>query len=105
MHAARARGIQVYYPFLSAAGPTVRTGFRRVDAVTELALGGSGFAEPREGAPDARRGDIDLMVVPALAVDAGRAIGSDMAKVFTMRRCLTFALRPARSRWRSPFSC
>jgi 5-formyltetrahydrofolate cyclo-ligase len=70
-HAARERGIKVYYPFLSAAGPTVRTGFRRVDAVTELALGGSGFAEPREGAPEARRGDIDLMVVPALAVDAG----------------------------------
>jgi 5-formyltetrahydrofolate cyclo-ligase len=69
--AARSRGKKLYYPFLSAAGPTVRTGFRRVDAVTELALGGSGFVEPREDAPEARRGDIDLMVVPALAVDAG----------------------------------
>ena len=68
--AARARGIRVYYPFLSAAGPTVRTGFRRVDAVSELAIGNSGFAEPREDAPEARRGDIDLLVAPALAVDA-----------------------------------
>jgi 5-formyltetrahydrofolate cyclo-ligase len=67
--AARSRGLRVYYPFLSAAGPTVRTGFRRVDAVTELELGGSGFAEPREDAPEARRGDIDLLVVPSLAVD------------------------------------
>jgi 5-formyltetrahydrofolate cyclo-ligase len=68
--AARARGKKLYYPFLSAAGPTVRTGFRRVDQLTDLALGGSGFVEPHEGAPEARRGDIDLMVVPALAVDA-----------------------------------
>jgi 5-formyltetrahydrofolate cyclo-ligase len=67
--AARSRGKKLYYPFLSAAGPTVRTGFRRVDTVSDLALGGSGFVEPREDAPEARRGDIDLMVVPALAVD------------------------------------
>src|SRR5688572_17186228 len=68
--AARSRGLKIYYPFLSAAGPTVRTGFRRVDAVSELELGGSGFLEPKENAPEARRGDIDLLVVPALAVDA-----------------------------------
>ena len=68
--AARSRGMRLYYPFLSAAVPTVRTGFRRVDALTELTPGGSGFLEPPEGAPEARRGDIDLMVVPALAVDA-----------------------------------
>jgi 5-formyltetrahydrofolate cyclo-ligase len=66
----RARKKKIYYPFLSATGPTVRTGFRRVDAVTDLKPGSSGFAEPIETAPEARRGDIDLMVVPALAVDA-----------------------------------
>ena len=60
----------VYYPFLSAAGPTVRTGFRRVAAVTELTPGSSGFLEPREDAPEARRGDIEVMIVPALAIDA-----------------------------------
>jgi 5-formyltetrahydrofolate cyclo-ligase len=68
--AARSRGLKLYYPFLSAAGPTVRTGFRRVDVVGDLQLGGSGFLEPPESAPEARRGDIDLLVVPALAVDA-----------------------------------
>jgi 5-formyltetrahydrofolate cyclo-ligase len=68
--AARERGIKVYYPFLAAVGNTVRTGFRRVDQVSELSPRGSGFCEPGAECPEARRGDIDLVVVPALAVDA-----------------------------------
>jgi 5-formyltetrahydrofolate cyclo-ligase len=68
--AARERGIKVYYPFLAAVGNTVRTGFRRADQVAELLPRGSGFCEPGAECPEARRGDIDLVVVPALAVDA-----------------------------------
>jgi|SoiMethySBSTD1v2_1073268.scaffolds.fasta_scaffold04581_4 5-formyltetrahydrofolate cyclo-ligase len=74
--AARERGIKVYYPFLAAVGNTVRTGFRRVDDVGSLEPRGSGFAEPGPECPEARRGDIDWIVVPALAVDAsGYRIG------------------------------
>lgn len=68
--AARERGIKVYYPFLAAVGHTVRTGFRRVDDVSQLLPRGSGFAEPGVECLEARRGDIDWIVVPALAVDA-----------------------------------
>ena len=52
------------------------TGFRRVLSQEELLERGSGFAEPPETAPVAQRGEIDWVVVPALAVDGtGHRIG------------------------------
>jgi 5-formyltetrahydrofolate cyclo-ligase len=62
---ARAAGKLVYYPFVCMTPPT--RGFRRVDAPSELRQRGRPFAEPDPSALLARRGDIDLFVVPALA--------------------------------------
>jgi 5-formyltetrahydrofolate cyclo-ligase len=62
---ARAAGKAVYYPFLErGAGGR---GFRRVDDPAALAFRGQRFAEPDPGWVEARPGDIDLFVVPALA--------------------------------------
>lgn len=66
--AARAAHKIVYYPFMEPRGETISTGFRRVHALADLAEQGRGFAEPPPGAPRAERGDIDLIVVPALGV-------------------------------------
>jgi 5-formyltetrahydrofolate cyclo-ligase len=69
--AARAVNKIVYYPFMQPRGETVLTGFRRADALDDLAERGRGFAEPPIDAPRAERGDIDLIVVPALGVTEG----------------------------------
>lgn len=75
--ALRERGIQVYYPFMDrkpSGGFT--TGFRMVDEPAELEERGQGFKEPALDAPLAERGQIDLILVPALAADAhGMRIG------------------------------
>lgn len=47
------------------------TGFRRADTADELAPRGHGFAEPPRNAQSARAGELDLIVVPALAVTPG----------------------------------
>jgi 5-formyltetrahydrofolate cyclo-ligase len=70
----RARGLAVYYPFF---GETLESsGFARVDRVSELEERGRGFAEPDESAPRAEPGEVDLIVVPALAVcESGHRLG------------------------------
>src|ERR1700761_5001449 len=63
----RARGSTVFYPAIDPE-PGIMT-FRAVDAPAALAEAGYGFAEPPAGAIEAQRGDVDVIVVPALAVD------------------------------------
>jgi 5-formyltetrahydrofolate cyclo-ligase len=63
----RERGVSIYYPFMDPKEQGFVTGFRRVLGVEELAERGRGFAEPAPGASVALRGDLDLLIVPALA--------------------------------------
>jgi 5-formyltetrahydrofolate cyclo-ligase len=73
---AREHGKRVYYPFMEPAGDVIRTGFRRVDDASALVDGARGFRQPRVTDPVAERGDIDVVVVPALAVaESGHRIG------------------------------
>ena len=58
----------VYYPFMDPTESGFTTGFRRVDTPAELTDRGRKFLEPPPGLPRAERGDIDLVIVPALAV-------------------------------------
>ncbi len=62
------RGVARYYPFMDPSERGVTTGFRRIDRREQLVRRGRSFAEPPPDAPTARAGDIDLVVVPALAV-------------------------------------
>lgn len=67
---ALARGAKkvVYYPgFTRTADGTLATDLRRTESAAELAPGGQRFWEPPAGAPAAGRGDVELLVVPALA--------------------------------------
>jgi 5-formyltetrahydrofolate cyclo-ligase len=65
---AREAGKRVYYPgFRRSPEGTLFTDLRRTASVDELAVRGQRFAEPLADAPTAARGDIDLVVVPALA--------------------------------------
>jgi 5-formyltetrahydrofolate cyclo-ligase len=74
--AARASRKLVFYPFMDATSDGYRTGFRRVDELRLLAERGRGFAEPPPDAPEAARGDLDLVIVPALAVaENGHRLG------------------------------
>jgi 5-formyltetrahydrofolate cyclo-ligase len=73
---AREEGKAVYYPFLESGPASMRTGFRLSRASTDLAVREQRFAEPPLDAPEAARGDIDLVVVPALAAGAdGHRLG------------------------------
>jgi len=72
----RERGRQVFYPFMSEIPGGLRTGFRLVSDPGELAHRGRPFVEPPAEAPEAGPGDLDLIVVPALAADqCGNRIG------------------------------
>jgi 5-formyltetrahydrofolate cyclo-ligase len=63
------RGVARFYPFMDPNDSGgFATGFRRITSSSELASRGRGFAEPPIDAPVAARGDIDLVIVPALAV-------------------------------------
>ena len=62
------RGVARYYPFMDPNGPGFVTGFRRVERSEELQPRGQRFAEPPRDAPVAQRGDIDVAIVPAIAV-------------------------------------
>lgn len=74
--AARKSDKAVYYPFMDRTDGGYRTGFRRVDDVAGLEERGRGFSEPPPDAPEASRGDVDLVIVPALAAAAdGHRIG------------------------------
>ena len=73
---ARSQEKAVYYPFMDPAPNGFVTGFRRVDSVSDLSLRGRKFLEPPRDAPVAERGDVDLVVVPALALSAtGQRLG------------------------------
>lgn len=68
---------QLYYPFMDRkpdGGYT--TGFRLTSEVGDLVDRGQRFLEPEKTAPVAERGEIQLVLVPALAVGAeGHRIG------------------------------
>ncbi len=70
----RARGARVAYPSIDPdTGDMV---FRFVGDPKELEDAGYGFAEPSRDAPAAAAGEIDVVVVPALAIDpTGHRIG------------------------------
>ena len=75
--ALRERGVALYYPFMDAKGQGYTTGFRRVVGIEELQPRGRGFAEPSPTANVAARGDLDLLIVPALAATPeGHRLGS-----------------------------
>jgi 5-formyltetrahydrofolate cyclo-ligase len=64
----RARGVKIYYPSMTPTGEgDMSTGFRLVAAVEELVVREHRFAAPSPAAPLALRGDVDVVVVPALA--------------------------------------
>ena len=70
----RARGASLYYP--SSGGDQGEPGFRRVEALGDLAETGHGFLEPPLDSPKAVPGDLDVIVVPALAVsELGHRLG------------------------------
>lgn len=74
--ALRASGKRVYYPFMTPTETGYHTGFRLLSDPNQLEQRGRGFSEPPLHAPEAARGDIDAVVVPALAVAAdGYRIG------------------------------
>jgi 5-formyltetrahydrofolate cyclo-ligase len=67
---------RLYFPFLAAKEGGFSTGYRQVKSVSELAERGQRFFEPPPEAPAASRGDIDLLIVPALAASAdGHRLG------------------------------
>jgi 5-formyltetrahydrofolate cyclo-ligase len=63
----RERGVTLYYPFMDAKEQGFTTGFRRVLGIEELQPRGRGFAEPSPESSVAARGDLDVVIVPALA--------------------------------------
>jgi 5-formyltetrahydrofolate cyclo-ligase len=73
----RELGKAVYYPGLAGGDSApVRTALRSTRSSDELLVRGGRFAEPPRDAPEAARGDLDLIVVPALAVAAdGHRLG------------------------------
>lgn len=72
----RVRGKRLYYPFMQAlGGGRFRTGFALTRSWEDLVPSQSGFAQP-SGVDAAAKGDVDLVIVPALAADArGHRIG------------------------------
>ncbi len=74
--AARKAGKAVFYPFLQRTEQGLRTGFRLTGSADDLVLGSERFAQPAQDAHQAARGEIDLLVVPALAVSGdGQRLG------------------------------
>jgi 5-formyltetrahydrofolate cyclo-ligase len=73
---ARRQGKRVYYPFLEARGDALVSGLRLSQSLEDLAERDQRFCEPPPGAPEAARGDVDLLFVPALAVaPSGHRLG------------------------------
>ncbi len=69
---ARAANKRVYYPFLRGN----ITGFAEVTDPAELTRQGQAFAEPALSTPAAARGEIDVIIVPALVLAAdGNRLG------------------------------
>jgi 5-formyltetrahydrofolate cyclo-ligase len=70
----RARGVRVAYPAIDQ--DTGDMTFRFVDDIATLQEAGYGFAEPPKDAPLATAPDLDVVVVPAIAIDpTGHRIG------------------------------
>lgn len=66
----------LYFPYLSPTATGFQTGLRRVESTASLADRGQRFFEPPPDAACAERGQIDLLIVPALAVAAdGHRLG------------------------------
>jgi len=79
LSAACAAGKRVYFPFLAPKAGGFETGFRAVTSEGELADRGQRFFEPPLEAPRATRGELDLLIVPALAAAAdGHRLGYGM---------------------------
>jgi 5-formyltetrahydrofolate cyclo-ligase len=73
---ARAESKAVYYPVMDPTASGFSTGFALSADASELKVRSSRFMEPPPSAPRALRSDIDLVVVPALAVAAdGNRLG------------------------------
>ncbi len=73
---ARRQGKRVYYPFLEPRADALVSGLRLTESLDELAERGRRFLEPLPSAPEAARGDIELLFVPALAVaPSGHRLG------------------------------
>lgn len=62
------RGVARYYPFMDPQGQGYTTGFRRIEEPEELQLRGQKFVEPPRDAKVAGRGDVDVLLVPALGI-------------------------------------
>ena len=74
--AALAGNKALYFPYLSPTATGFQTGFRQVASTATLADRGQRFFEPPPDAAPAERGQIDLLIVPALAVAAdGHRLG------------------------------
>lgn len=70
----RARGASVYYPAIDAETNTMT--FRLVADPATMREAGFGFAEPPADAREAAPGELDVIVVPAVAVaPSGHRIG------------------------------
>ena len=70
-HSLLARGVRLYYPYMEKTARGFTTGFRLLRKGDVLMTQGHRFAEPCPAAPIANRGDVDVVVVPALGVAAG----------------------------------
>jgi 5-formyltetrahydrofolate cyclo-ligase len=62
------RGLRIYYPFMDPTPEGYRMAFRLLGPGDVLAKQTQRFAEPNPSAPAAARGDLDLLVVPALGI-------------------------------------
>jgi 5-formyltetrahydrofolate cyclo-ligase len=73
---ARRQGKRVYYPFLEPRGEALVSGLRLTASLDDLVERGQRFREPPPDAPVAARGDVELVLVPALAVaPSGHRLG------------------------------
>lgn len=64
---ARALNKRIYYPFMDRTATGFRTGLALTESAAELSDRGQRFLEPPASAPRAERGDVELVIVPALA--------------------------------------
>ncbi|MEP7051538.1 MAG: 5-formyltetrahydrofolate cyclo-ligase [Pseudomonadota bacterium] len=70
------QGKRLYFPYLTPKPGGFSTGFRQVTSVLELCERGQRFFEPPPETASAERGELDLLIVPALAAAAnGHRLG------------------------------
>ncbi len=65
-----AKRVALFFPFFERTELGTALGFRRITELTQLQARGQGFLEPEPGLPEARPGDLSLIVLPALAITA-----------------------------------